>query len=88
MTETQRNILIPVVFLFVPFMAYIGYRSLESKVLPLPYYGNVVTVDGRNEYKPVGKFSFINADHKVVTEEIMKGRIAVVSFFFSSCPSI
>src|SRR5436190_18623741 len=37
---------------------------------------------------PAPKFSLTNQDGKNVTEDFYKGKVHVVEFFFSSCPSI
>ncbi len=33
-------------------------------------------------------FSFINQDNQTVTQELVAGKISIVDFFFTSCPSI
>src|SRR4030095_9020797 len=37
---------------------------------------------------PAPKFALINQDGKSITQDFYKGKVYVVEFFFSSCPSI
>jgi protein SCO1/2 len=46
---------------------------------------------GKKNFPPIGKvqpFSFINQDGRPVTQEIIKGKVAVVNFFFTTCTSV
>ncbi len=59
----------------------------ESK-LPLPILGNRDVVNGDTVYQTIPSFSFINQDSTLVTEADYKGKIYVVDFFFTHCPTI
>ncbi|MGY0406930.1 MAG: SCO family protein, partial [Polaribacter sp.] len=39
-------------------------------------------------FKKVPNFEFINQDKKTITNESYKGKVYVVEFFFTTCPSI
>lgn len=62
----------------------------------LPYYGaeEVVLTDEHGEdyidtvYKSIDDFSFIDQDSNTVTAETVAGKVYVVDFFFTSCPTI
>jgi protein SCO1/2 len=62
----------------------------------LPIYGNrdvkVSVVDGKQVidtiYATVPNFTLINQNGDTVTESIIEGKITVVDFFFTSCPTI
>ncbi len=52
---------------------------------------------GQKEYNPdtkdsvehqVQEFAFINQDNEIITQEYLDNKVTVVSFFFTSCPSI
>jgi protein SCO1/2 len=62
----------------------------------LPIYGNrdvkVSIVDGKEVidtiYATIPNFRLINQNGDTVTEKVMEGKIAVVDFFFTTCPTI
>lgn len=45
-----------------------------------------IEIEGKK--KRVPNFSFINQDGKIITQEDYKGKVYVVEFFFTSCPTI
>lgn len=58
---------------------------------------NTLPILGQSDYDPVIKdsvhhqvqeFAFINQDSAIITLDHLKGKTTVVSFFFTSCPSI
>lgn len=67
----------------------------ESKS-ELPFYGaeTVVKTDGEGKeyfdtvYKQINRFAFYNQDSAIVTENDVVGKIYVVDFFFTTCPTI
>lgn len=61
------------------FVSYF-YKVTRSAKVVLPTYGN----PGHK----VADFSFINQDGKVITNKDVKGKIYVVSYFFSTCKGI
>jgi protein SCO1/2 len=54
----------------------------------LPILGNRNVVDGDTIYPQVRPFAFINQDSQLVTEKTFEGKIYVVDFFFTHCPTI
>ena len=64
---------------------------------PLPYFGefdielNTLT-DGTQQpdtlYYPIPKFSFVNQDSVIITQDTYAGAITLVDFFFTECPTI
>jgi protein SCO1 len=66
----------------VSFLGYFYSVSKEQKKpSPLPVIGN----DQNHHISP---FSFINQDGKTITNEDIKGKIVVVSYFFATCKGI
>ena len=45
-------------------------------------------IEINNEPKKVPTFSFVNQDGKTITQEDYKGKVYVVEFFFTTCPTI
>ena len=45
-------------------------------------------LDTNKDLKKVPDFSFINQDNRQITNESYKGKVYVVEFFFTTCPSI
>ncbi len=43
---------------------------------------------GEENKKPVPEFSFINQDGKSITNKAFEGKVYIVEFFFTTCPSI
>jgi protein SCO1/2 len=72
------------------------FFSCTQQKEPLPYYGSeeVLRQDEKGEdyidtvYKQVTGFNFIDQDSNRVTEETVAGKVYVVDFFFTSCPTI
>ena len=56
--------------------------SVEPPKIPLKY----ITLDGQKRKVP--SFEFINQDSLLVTDRDYLGKVYVVEFFFTSCPSI
>jgi protein SCO1/2 len=72
-------------------------EACESKRNPLPYYGeteivSVQQADGsHNEqlrYMPVPKFLLTNQDSLPIKRSDFEGKVTIVDFFFTECPSI
>ncbi len=80
--------------IFVGLAIYTGCASTHSE--ELPYFGEkeVLRTDEQGNdrldtvFQKVDAFEFINQDGKVVTAESIAGKIRVVDFFFTSCPTI
>jgi protein SCO1/2 len=54
----------------------------------LPILGNRDFVNGDTVYQTIPNFSFTNQDSVVVTEADYAGKVYVVDFFFTHCPTI
>ena len=73
-----------------------GGRKAAAEKDGLPIFGEeqiLKTDDDGNEYidtvyRTVDNFAFINQDSQVITEENFDGKVRVVDFFFTSCPTI
>lgn len=60
----------------------------EEVYTPLPYIG-MHDIDLEDTiYHVVPEFELMNQDSVIITNEIVKGKIHVANFFFTSCPSI
>ncbi len=68
--------------------------SQNQKTLPVlnPCNVNPILVDSAIQRKcighKIGEFSFINQDSNIVTHDFIENKIAVVDFFYVSCPSV
>lgn len=87
----------PVLFLF----AACGSEVIEDEnpvdtYIPLPYIGQhdveMIIRDGVEEmdtvYHVVPPFFLMNQDSQIVTNDLVKGKVHVANFFFTSCPAI
>ena len=74
----------------------VSLLSCNQQQEPLPYYGTeeVLLQDENGEdyidtvYKKITGFNFIDQDSNRITEKTVAGKIYVVDFFFTSCPTI
>ncbi len=72
-------------------------KSPDQKEKTLPYFGDFGIEIKYNEkgegisdtvYDPIPLFAFTNQEGKIITNDFMAGKIAVVDFFFTNCTSI
>lgn len=66
----------------------ISLMACEYKPSKLPIIGERDVVDGDTVYHSVRPFSFVNQDSQLITEKTFEGKIYVVDFFFTHCPTI
>lgn len=70
------------------------FYALFFIVLALGFYFTLAAVIpgfGKKRYPPISTvepFAFINQDGKRVTDEIIKNKVAIVNFFFTTCTSV
>jgi len=91
-----KKILLLSLILIVPAVAYLVLQTGQNAYDPLPIYGPrdpvVSTVNGVTKvdtaYHTVGSFSLLSQDSAVITQDIARGKISVVDFFFSTCTTI
>lgn len=63
-------------------------EASEEKIIPLPYFGQH-DFDGTDTiYHTVPSYSLLAHDSSEFTNDRVDGKIHVVNFFFTSCPSI
>lgn len=70
--------------------------SCSPKVEKLPILGDKIieprTENGRvtsdTIYHTIPDFSLVDQDSSIITQDILRGKIAVADFFFTSCPTI
>lgn len=63
-----------------------GACQYQNKTLPI--LGEMDIVDGDTTYHTVPDFAFVNQDGQLITNADFEGRVYVVDFFFTSCPTI
>lgn len=98
MAQQENNLrkkAVLIVLLALPVSVYLAavFISGEVSFRSLDYVGPrevVVNENGVEEtvYYHVPEFSFTDQDGNTVTNETMKGKVYVASFFFTSCPTI
>ncbi len=75
--------------LFVPLMSFFAFRFVEENFQSLPYYRNEGLIDENNEsHYQIPAFSFLNKDSSGVNQNELKGKIGLINYFFTSCPTI
>lgn len=73
---------------FIPLLALGVVRWVETRLTPLPYYDENYQVSDKAQSLKVPPFRFINQDGAVISEQAMKGKVWVVCYFFTTCPTI
>jgi protein SCO1/2 len=72
-------------------------KAPDQKEKTLPYFGDFGIEIKYNEkgegisdtvYDPIPLFAFTNQEGKIITNDFMVGKIAIVDFFFTNCTSI
>lgn len=66
----------------------LGIFACEYTPAKLPILGERDFVNGDTVYHTVRPFSFIDQDSQQVTEKTFGGKVYVVDFFFTHCPTI
>jgi protein SCO1/2 len=76
---------------FTYFIALVALlASCNSPKKPsLPFLGpKEISETGDTLYHTITPFSFLSQDSAIITEEYLKGKITIVDFFFTTCPTI
>jgi protein SCO1/2 len=61
----------------------------SPKKTSLPFLGpKEISETGDTLYHTITPFSFLSQDSAIITEEYLKGKITIVDFFFTTCPTI
>lgn len=72
----------------IPVSLYAFYLFSERQFGKLPVFGKTVVVNGKKTDHRVPSFELTNQDGEVVTVHQWEGKITVVDFFFTHCPTI
>lgn len=87
-----KNKVIVIFFLLivmVPLLAFTVMNWYENNVEALPYYKNGTATESAGVvHFTVPAFTFINEDSIPLTNNFIKGKIWVVNYFFTSCPTV
>ncbi len=82
-----KKVLLIITILFLPSVLYLYMIQGEHNFAHLPLL-TVTDEFGEQSYRTIQPYSFIDQNGEVFTEETVKGKIHVVDFFFTRCPSI
>jgi len=63
-------------------------RSKDVSTKPKGYVSDLLFLEINGEPKKVPSFSFVNQHGKTITNQDYKGKVYVVEFFFTTCPTI
>lgn len=87
----MKYLFIVVLFLFIASCGGAEEKSdqpSEPNYIPLPYIGLHDISAADTFYHVVPEFSLMDQDSQIVTNELVKGKVHVANFFFTSCPAI
>jgi protein SCO1 len=93
----KRALLGLLLAIMMPLAGYVFVKVLSKNAAPMPrkyFYDSVGTVERRGKIIPdtlwhqVSNLKFTNQLGKKVSLDDLKGKIIVIDFFFTSCPSI
>ncbi|WP_454802825.1 SCO family protein [Mucilaginibacter phyllosphaerae] len=77
------------VIITVPLLAFTIMRWYENNIEPLPYYHNGTSIESRDvKHFTVPDFVFLNSDSTLIKGDFVRGKVWVINYFFTSCPSI
>lgn len=82
-----KKYLILFAILFLPTILYLFFIQGEHNFAHLPFI-TYTDIDGETVKRKAPQFSFTNQDGETITNKDVEGKIYLVDFFFTSCPSI
>lgn len=88
MTRKRKLWIFTITVLTVPVLLFFLVEAYEDRFTELPVYGPVEVVDGKEVQHRIWDFAMIDQNGRKVTEQVIDGKVAVVNFFFTSCPTI
>lgn len=84
-----KKVVILVSILLLPSLFYLFLHTGSNNFKKLPFYGpKLLNEESDTIYHTVPAFTFTNQSGELVTNEKYKGKIHVVDFFFTTCPTI
>jgi protein SCO1/2 len=88
MSRSKKLWIFTATVLVLPVLLFFAVEAYEARYAKLPVYGPVTTVDGETVQHHITGFTMLDQDGYKVSENIIEDKVAVVNFFFTSCPSI
>lgn len=84
-----KKFIILFAILFLPTILYLlfVYGKGEQNFAHLPFV-TYTDVNGETQNRRAPDFSFVNQDGDTITNDDLNGKVYLVDFFFTSCPSI
>ena len=82
-----KKYLILFIILFAPTIAYLFFVRGEHNFAHLPFI-TYSDINGETQKRKAPDFGFVNQDGDTITQADLEGKIYLVDFFFTSCPSI
>jgi protein SCO1/2 len=77
------------IIVLVPLLAFTVMNWYENNVEALPYYYKGTATESADvKHFTVPDFAFLNTDSGIVKGNFVNGKIWVVNYFFTSCPTI
>ena len=87
--KNKNTLLFFLMVLAVPLVAFTGFRWYEANLAELPFFGKNYTIDtSHGPHLQVPEFNFTDQDSSSLNNNFIKGKVWVVHYFFTSCPSI
>jgi protein SCO1 len=89
------QVMVLICILMIPVLVFLFLRTFGANTYEIPIlyqtgvddpFGECDFAEGEQHYIP--EFSFYTTDSALMGSEQMKGKITIVDFFFTSCPSI
>ncbi len=82
-----RNVAILLAVLFVPALSWYLLTRGHNNYKHLPYYGPMdISASGDTIYHTIPPFTFTNQLGNTITDNDLKDKIYVASFFYATCP--
>lgn len=88
MSQSRKLWIFTIAVITLPILLFYAVEAWEVRYTTLPVLGPVTTVDGEEVQHRIHSFTMLDQDGYRVSEQIVDDKVAVVNFFFTSCPSI
>jgi protein SCO1/2 len=73
----------------IPLGAFSAMRWYDNNLATLPYYHQGTSVESESAaHFTVPAFAFVNQDSSALNSNFIKGKVWVINYFFTSCPTI
>jgi protein SCO1/2 len=87
--KTKVWVLFFMAVILIPLAAFSAIRWYDNNLATLPYYYQGTSTESESTaHFTVPSFAFVNQDNIALNSNFIKGKVWVINYFFTSCPTI